>query len=121
MGVYTKDYFLLGVEIDFHEQPLAKTMTGDEEFSFLYEGLANPWKHETGQMVQLFDGESGVLTIGYAIAVKGDDDETIGTHLLTPSNLMEWREKFEPIVNEYTSNLFHEAPKPEFRLFTHFW
>lgn len=121
MGVYSKDYFLLGVEIDFYEQPLSKQLTEDEEFAFLHEGLSSPWKHEAGQIVQLFNEESGVLTIGYALAIKSDDNETIGTHLLTEANLTDWRKQFEPLVSEFVSKIFDDTAKPEFKLFTHFW
>lgn len=121
MGVYTKEYFLLGVEIDFHEKPLSKTLTEDEEFAFLYEGLSNPRKHEAGQIVQLFEPETGKLTIGYALAVKGEFDDTIGTHVLNEANLTDWRRQYEPLVNKHVTNLLGETPKPEYRIFTHFW
>lgn len=121
MGVYTKEYFLLGVEIDFHKHPISTKLTDEEEFSFLYEGFSNPRKHEAGQMIQVFDEQTGIITVGYALAVKGEFDDTIGSFALTEANLTRWREEFEPLVNEHVFSTFGLTQRAEFKLFTHFW
>lgn len=121
MGVRTKDYFLLGVEIDFYQHPALKELSGDAEFQEQYEGLANANRHTSGQMVHLYDETTGILTVGYAIAVKGETDDTIGIHRLTEENLTRWRNLYEPLVREHVEQTYAVHQNIEFTFLTHFW
>lgn len=119
MGIRTTDYFLLGTEIDFYQHPVLSKLSFDESFAVQYEGLSNPFYHKSGQLVQLYDEEQGMLLVGFAISVRHDGDETLGTHRLTTENLKRWRELYDPQIKVYLKEKYQVQAESEFLIFSH--